>query len=105
MQIVIEVTSQKTATKRGTAKVSGKPYEITTQRCFLQQPDQITGEISQVAIDLPIERDAFPHDIGRYTLDAGSLIVDQYGKLQIGRVKLTKLQSAAVQPMPQKSAA
>lgn len=101
MQITIDVNSQKTATKRGTAKESGRPYEITTQRGFLHQPDPITGEITLVAIDLTLERDAFPYDSGRYTLDASSLRVNQFGSLSIGRVKLSKV----AQAVPAKAAA
>jgi len=101
MQITIDVNSQKTATKRGISKETQKPYEITTQRGFLHQPDTITGEITLVAIDLTLERDAFPYDMGRYTLDASSLRVNQYGSLSIGRVKLSKL----AQPSTVKAAA
>lgn len=98
MQITIDVNSQKTAIKRGTAKATGKPYEITTQRGHLHTVDAITGEITLVPIDLTIERDAFPYDNGRYTLDSSSLMVTQYGGLGIGRVRLSKLVQAAQQP-------
>lgn len=101
MQITIDVNSQKTAVKRGTAKASGKPYEIITQRGHLHQVDTVTGEINLVPVDLTLAPDAFPYDNGRYTLDASSIIVGQYGGLQIGRVKLVKLAAA----VPQKAAA
>ena len=94
MQITIDVNSPKTAIKRGTAKATGNPYEIITQRGHLHQADTITGEITLVPIDLTLEKDAFPYDTGRYTLDASSLKVDQYGKLSIGRVKLVKVAAA-----------
>lgn len=105
MQITIDVTSQKTATKRGTAKASGKPYEIVTQRGHLHQADTITGEITLIPIDLTIAPNDFPYELGRYTLDPSSLTVGQYGTLQIGRIKLSKLSTPAVQPVHQKSAA
>ena len=101
MQITIDVNSQKTATKRGTAKATGKPYEIVSQRGHLHQADTITGEISLISIDLTLDANAFPYDTGRYTLDASSLIVNQYGGLSIGRLKLSKLAAA----VPQKAAA
>lgn len=101
MQITIDVNSQKTATKRGTAKASGKPYEITTQRGHLHQADAITGEISLIPIDLTLEANAFPYENGRYTIDASSLVVGQYGGLSIGRLKLFKLP----QVVPQSKAA
>ncbi|OJW81599.1 single-stranded DNA-binding protein [Thiobacillus sp. 65-1402] len=96
MQITIDVNSQKTAIKRGTAKATGKPYEIITQRGHLHQADTITGEISLIPIDITLEPNAFPYDTGRYTIDASSLIVGQYGGLSIGRLKLFKLPAQAV---------
>lgn len=95
MQILIDVNSTKTQTKRGTAKNTGKPYEMTTQRGFLLSVDQITGDVTPVAVDLPIDRDAFPYEAGRYTLDASSIKVNEYGSLQIGRLKLVKVAAAA----------
>lgn len=91
MQIIIDINSTKTHTKRGTSSKTGKPYEITSQRGFLHSLDAITGEVTPVAIDIPIDRDAFAYDTGRYTLDVSSIIVSGYGALQIGRLKLVKL--------------
>lgn len=105
MQITIDVNSQKTATKRGTAKASGKPYEIVTQRGHLHQADTITGEIQLIPITLTIGPNDFPYESGRYTLDASSLTVDQYGGLLMGRIKLSKVVAPVVSTVPQKSAA
>jgi len=91
MQIIIDITSPKTATKRGTAKAIGKPYEITSQRGFLQSLDVITGEVMPVPIDIQLDRDTFAYEPGRYTLDASSIKVDSFGGLAIGRVKLVKV--------------
>jgi hypothetical protein len=95
MQIIIDVNSTKTHTRRGTSAKTGKPYEMTIQRGFLLSVDQITGEVSPVAIDLPIDRDSFPYEAGRYTLDASSVKVSEYGSLMIGRLKLAKVASVA----------
>lgn len=102
MQITIDVNSQKTATKRGTAKATGKPYEITTQRGHLHTVDAITGEVNTVPIDLTLGQNDFPYQTGRYTLDASSIRVDNFGGLAIGRVKLMRLEEKAA---PVKAAA
>lgn len=91
MQITIDVNSQKTSVKRGTGKATGKPFEITTQRGHLHQVDTITGEVNTVPIDITLGQNDFPYETGRYTLDASSVIVGQYGGLQIGRLKLVKI--------------
>lgn len=96
MQILIDVNSTKTSTRRGTSARTGKPYEMTTQRGFLHSVDPITGEVTPTAIDLPIDRDSFPYEAGRYTLDASSIRVNQYGSVEIGRIKLVKVAQAAV---------
>lgn len=95
MQIIIDVNSTKTNTKRGKSAKTGNPYEITSQRGFLHAVDSITGEVTPVAIDIPLDRDAFPYEAGRYTLDAASVKVSEYGSLLIGRLKLAKVASVA----------
>lgn len=106
MQIFIDVNSTKTNTRRGTSAKTGKPYEMTTQRGFLHSLDPITGDVTPVAIDLPIDRDAFPYEAGRYTLDSSSIKVNQYGSLEIGRIKLLPVKvAAAAAAAPQQRAA
>jgi hypothetical protein len=95
MQIIIDVNSTKTFTKRGKSARTGNNYEITTQRGFLHSIDPITEDVTPVAIDIPIDRDAFPYEAGRYTLDASSVKVSEYNSLMIGRLKLVKVASAA----------
>lgn len=94
MQIIIDINSTKTQTKRGTSSKTGKPYEIISQRGFLHSLDTITGDVTPVAIDIPVGRDGSPYETGRYTLDVSSIIVSAYGALQIGRLKLVKLPPA-----------
>lgn len=94
MQIIIDVNSNKTATNSGTTK-DGKPYEITKQRGHLIQADRITGETTPVAIDITLGKGEFPYPAGRYTLDAASVRVNQYGRLEIGFIKLVKLEASA----------
>jgi hypothetical protein len=105
MQITIDVQSTKTHTKRGTSGRTGKPYEMTIQRGFLLSVDQITGDVTPQSIDLPIDRDAFPYEPGRYTLDASSIRINQYGSVEMGRLKLVKMGQPASVAAPARAAA
>ncbi|WP_310446133.1 single-stranded DNA-binding protein [Thiobacillus sp.] len=90
MQIIIDVNSTKTVTQSGTSKAN-KPYEMTKQRGHLLKADSITGEVSAVAIDITLDKGAFPYPVGRYTLDEASVRVNNYGRLEIGFIKLSKI--------------
>lgn len=96
MQIIIDVSSTKTHTRRGTAKETGRPYEITTQRGFFHAVDTITGEVTPVAVDLPIGQNEFPYQPGRYTLDSSSIVVDEYKRLTIRRLHLIPVKAEPV---------
>lgn len=98
MQIIIDVNSTKTSTKRGQSAKTGKDYEITSQRGFLHSVDAITGDVTPVAIDIPIERNGFPYETGRYTVDSSSVSVSEYGTLILRRLKLSKINVASVAP-------
>lgn len=92
MQIIIDVNSNKTVTQSGITK-DGRSYEITKQRGHLIQVDRITGETTPVAIDITLGKSEFPYSVGRYTLDASSVRVNQYGRLEIGFIKLAKIET------------
>jgi len=94
MQIIIDINSQKTSVRRGTSKTTNKPYEMTTQRGFFHSVDEITGETMPVPVNITLDQGAFPYDTGRYTIDAASLKVNEYGNLYIGRLKLSKVAAA-----------
>lgn len=96
MQLIIDVNSAKTQTKRGTSAKTGKPYEITTQRGFFHSVDAITGETLPLPIDLQLGPNDFPYEPGRYTIEPTSFVVGQFGDLRINRLKLTKLQNLQV---------
>lgn len=100
MQPIIEITSTKTATKKGTSAKTNKPYSISAQRGFFHTVDPITAEISRVAIDVPLEDAESPYPVGRYTIDASSYRVSEYGGLVLSRMKLDPVQ-AAVASAPQ----
>ena len=94
MQPIIEITSTKTATKTGTARATNKPYSITNQRGYFQTVDPITGEFGRVAIDVQLESADSPYPVGRYTIDATSFRVAEFGQLVIGRMHLDPVQPA-----------
>lgn len=100
MQPIIEITSTKTATKSGKARSTGKDYSITSQRGFFQTVDPITGELGRTAIDVPLENADSPYPVGRYSIDATSYRVSEYGTLALSRMKLDPL-PAAVASVPQ----
>lgn len=88
MQPIIEVLSTMTATKSGKAQKTGNDYSITAQRGYFQTVDPITGEVGRTAIDVPLNDALSPYPVGRYTIDASSYRVSQYGKLELTRMKL-----------------
>lgn len=93
MQPIIEVTSTKTATKTGKARSTGKDYSITNQRGYFQTVDPITGELGRVAIDIQLESADSPYPVGRYTIDATSYRVAEFGQLVLSRMKLDPLRA------------
>lgn len=100
MQPIIEITSTKTATKSGKARSTGKDYSITNQRGFFQTVDPITGELGRVSIDVQLDSPDSPYPVGRYTIDATSYRVAEFGQLVLSRMKLDPL-AAAVASVPQ----
>lgn len=95
MQVVIEITSPKTATRSGTSAKNGRPYTMTSQRGFLHVVDKITGEVNKVALEVPLEDGAAPYEIGTYTLNTDSVRVSQYGRLEIARLGLEPIRKPA----------
>lgn len=100
MQPVIEITSTKTATKSGKARSTGRDYTIINQRGYFHTVDPITSEISRVAIDVPLESADSPYPAGRYTIDATSYRVSEFGQLALSRMKLDPVR-ADVASVPQ----
>lgn len=100
MQPIIEITSTKTATKSGKARSTGRDYTIINQRGYFHTVDPITSEISRVAIDVPLESADSPYPVGRYTIDATSYRVSEFGQLALSRMRLDPLQ-ATVAAVPQ----
>lgn len=96
MQPIIEVLSTKSATKTGTSSKTNKPYSITNQRGYFHSIDPITGEVSKVAIDLRLDDPQSPYPVGRYTIDATSYRVSQFGDLTLSRMHLDPIQPAVV---------
>lgn len=94
MQPIIEITSIKTATKNGKARSTGRDYSITNQRGYFQTVDPITGEVGRVAIDVMLESADSPYPVGRYTIDATSFRVAEFGQLVLSRMHLDPVQPA-----------
>ena len=92
MQPIIEITSTKTATKTGKARATGRDYTIINQRGHFHSLDPITAEVVKVSIDVPLESAESPYPVGRYTVDASSFRVSEFGQLTLSRMRLDPVQ-------------
>lgn len=105
MQIIIEVKSTKAISKtiKPSSKVGSKQFDAFDkhlQRGYLQVADQITGEITNQSIDLDIPSLDSPYPVGRYTLNAASFHIGQFGVLALGKLVLDPI-LADVASVPQ----
>lgn len=86
----IEVKSTATTTKSGTS-AKGKPYSINEQEAWV---DMTNGERRKLKVAL--EDGGKPYPLGFYELDDESFTVNQYGNLEIGRLRLVAVRAAKV---------
>jgi hypothetical protein len=77
----IEVKSTQTTEKSGTS-AKGRPYSIREQEAWAT----LDGEYRRLRIGL--EDGAQPYALGQYALAESSFAVNQYGSLEISRVRL-----------------
>ena len=92
--IKIEVVSTLFDEKSGTGK-NGKPYVIREQGAYAHVLDE-QGKPGKypVACKLALEGDQPPYQPGFYTFDGRAVFVGDFGRLSLGRVKLTPLASS-----------
>jgi hypothetical protein len=93
--IKIEVSSGAVDEKRGTGRASGRAYVIREQSAYAF----VVGEDGKpakypVACKLPLEDDQPAYAPGMYTFDARAVIVGDFGRLALGRVKLVPVIAA-----------
>ena len=84
----IEVKSTATTTKSGTSK-TGKPYSIIEQDAWI---DMANGERRKVKFS--VEDGTKPYALGVYELDDESFFVNQFGGLEIGRIRLVPVRAS-----------
>jgi len=77
----VEIKSTVTQEKSGTS-AKGRAYRISEQEAWVT----LDGEYRRLRIGL--EDGAQPYPVGAYTLAESSFRIDQYGGLEIGRVRL-----------------
>jgi len=92
--IKIEVASTTFNEKHGTSG-KGKPYSIKEQDAYAH----VLGEDGKaakypVACKLPLEPDQVPYPLGFYTIDPRAVFVGDFGRLGLGRVRLTPIKAA-----------
>jgi hypothetical protein len=86
--VKIEVKSTAVTNKSGTSKAN-KPYSINEQEAWI---DMANGERRKVKVSL--EDGAKPYTPGFYELDDESFFVNQFGGLEIGRIRLVAARAA-----------
>ena len=85
--IRIEVVSSTVDERSGNK--NGKNWVIREQAAYAHLLDE-HGKPTKypVACSIPLERDAQPYQPGFYTLDARSIYVGDFRRLELGRVRL-----------------
>jgi len=78
----IEVKSTAVVIKKGTAKVSGRPFEIPEQEVWAEFNEE------RRRVKVPLQDGQPPYAPGVYALSDASFIVNQFGSFEIGRVVL-----------------
>jgi hypothetical protein len=90
--IRIEIESVEVFTKSGTSK-AGKPFSLREQKgqAWLLdekgQPRRYPQEIRFI-----LEGEQAPYPVGMYALDLSSLYVGRFGNLEVGNLRLSKVQ-------------
>lgn len=90
--IRIEIESVEVSTKSGTSK-AGKPFSLREQKGYAfmldekGQPRRHPQEIRFI-----LEGESAPYAIGMYTLDLSSIYVGRFGNLEVGNLRLSKIQ-------------
>lgn len=93
--IKIEIESTDVSIKSGTSAKSGKPYSIREQKAWAY----LSGEDGKpqkhpVSMLVILEEDQAPYPVGVYVLHPSSLYVAQFGRLSVGKVRLTPIAQA-----------
>lgn len=90
--IKIEIESPDVSTKSGTSAKSGKPYMIREQEAWAYlATEEGKPQKHPVAMKLTLEDDQAPYPAGAYVLHPSSVYVAQFGRLSVGRVRLTPI--------------
>lgn len=96
MSIRIEIESTEVFSKSGTSK-AGKPFSLREQKGYafmLDEKGQPRRHPQEIRFILEGEQPPYP--VGMYTLDLSSLYVGRFGNLEVGNLRLSKVQGAPV---------
>lgn len=95
--INIEIKNDAVMTRSGVSKKSGQNYLLREQEAwvFLLGADG-KAQPYPTRVLVPLEDNQIPFAQGSYVLDPASLYVGQYGKLVLGRLRLSPSQKATV---------
>lgn len=86
MTIYIEIESTETKKHAGTAKSTGRDYEIVKQRALFFRE----GERFPDKIDVLIDKGQSAYPVGKYTIHPDSYQIDRFGAVGL-RLKLAPL--------------
>lgn len=91
MTIRISIKSTNIAKRSGTAKSSGKPYNIRTQTAWAHTFDREGNPYDYPQrVDIQLEENDSAYEIGDYTISPRSFFVGDFDKLAISRLILVK---------------
>jgi Helix-destabilising protein len=83
MQIKIEIKSSEATQRTIKSKKDGKEYIFRNQSGWVD-----LGKAYPQEIQIPLDSEHAPYQVGKYIMDPTCLYVDRYGNLSLGRLRL-----------------